>query len=260
MHYLRGKTMGFFDKLKDIVQEEITNQTVTQKINDRISSFSEVINDFNKSDKSPIIDEPERATSDFIAPPKPEDAPDDWSYRMPTPEDKRYTDEFKTDEGLKLREILLFVWWVRTKKPKDYNIDGPIYFSYNYDVDFRKTSQELFELGYMVRTENDKVVKTESGQALFDKYQSLWSIHTSYLNLDTSFSYSENDVSATINDHKYKRELNTLESVLSFFNAQVESFQSEDNFLEVELSDLETSVNDLSTVISNLIKYQNQDK
>lgn len=252
--------MGFFDKLKDIVQEEITNQTVTQKINDKISSFSEVINDFNKSDKSPIIDEPERATSDFIAPPKPENAPDDWSYRMPTPEDKRYTDEFKTDEGLKLREILLFVWWVRTKKPKDYNIDGPIYFSYNYDVDFRKVSQKLFDLGYMVRTEDDKVVKTESGKILFDKYQSLWSIHTTHLNLDEAFSYSDSDITAAINDHKYKREIAILESNVIHLEFLVQHFLSDDDPLDVDLSDLKIASDDVSTIISNLIKYQNQDK
>lgn len=246
--------MKIFNKLKSIVENEITNKTdISQLISKKIKSNSDSNQKFSSTKNvSPAIDKTEYAASDFIAPPKPDGAPDNWEYRMPTAEDKRYTDSFKTDEDLKLREILLFVWWVRTKKIKDYDTDGPIYFSYNYDIDFRITSQKLFDLNYLQIINDGKVTKTESGQALFDKYKDIWLVHRASLILDQAFSYSKKEILNVISKNNYIQDLNTLQAVSKHLNYEIDTFNSHDNYLGITLMDIETSINDLSTLIAKL--------
>ena len=46
----------------------------------------------------------------------------------------KYNDKFITQEGYPLRELLLLVWWGRTKSERKSTISIPQYFFYDYNL------------------------------------------------------------------------------------------------------------------------------
>lgn len=80
--------------------------------------------------------------------------PDLNKYRV-NPSGKRYDDTYITGVGYKLREILLLVWWGRTKNPRKPTSKPPRYFFYDYHLNTKKLQICLFEMDCLKRIKKD---------------------------------------------------------------------------------------------------------
>lgn len=101
-----------------------------------------------------------------------------------------YTDQYKTDEGYKLRELLLLVWWGKVKKGRNINAKIPRYFYERYHINPNNVTKQFFADKFIF-SDTDNIVKfTDKGLAVKDKYINLWEIHSVkryYANLDNDF-------------------------------------------------------------------------
>lgn len=101
----------------------------------------------------------------------------------------KYNDKFITPEGYSLRELLLLVWWGKTKSGRKSTIAIPKYFFSNYNLNAEKLTRQ-FKLDGLIFDEGEKTLLTDRGRNVADKYLSLWEIHSvkQYpTNLDVDF-------------------------------------------------------------------------
>ena len=113
---------------------------------------------------------------------------DFWDRSFDSP---RYTDNYQTPEGYKLRELLLLVWWGNTKTG-------------------RKSSKEFKNKGLLL-DDGERTKPSEEGKQIAGKYHALWEIHSVKnfpVNLDVDFPRWD----------KQKFELNILISELAYYN------------------------------------------
>ncbi|MDQ0222276.1 hypothetical protein [Streptococcus moroccensis] len=121
-----------------------------------------------------------------------DDYPDVSKYRV-NPSGLRYDDTYFTGTGYKLRELLLLIWWGRTKKPRQPSSQPPRYFYYDYHLNTEETTGRFIREGYLTRDDKNRVVLTEQGKELYSEFEILWELHSykGFLgelpNLDQSF-------------------------------------------------------------------------
>lgn len=89
----------------------------------------------------------------------------------------KFTDNYKTEEGFKLRELLLFVWWGNTKNGRSSTTRIPKYFFETYNLDTVRLTMRFKELGWL-KEEKDKIVLTDKGSEIYNKYRDLWDLHS----------------------------------------------------------------------------------
>lgn len=129
----------------------------------------------------------------------------DWSFDSP-----RYTDNYQTPEGYKLRELLLLVWWGNTKTGRKSSISIPKYFFSDYNIDAEKLTKEFKNKGLLL-DDGERTKPSEEGKQIAGKYHALWEIHSVKnfpVNLDVDFPRWD----------KQKFELNILISELAYYN------------------------------------------
>ncbi|HHJ7123628.1 TPA: hypothetical protein ACQMWT_001380 [Streptococcus pyogenes] len=97
--------------------------------------------------------------------------PDLNKYRV-NPSGKRYDDTYITGVGYKLREILLLVWWGRTKNPRKPTSKPPRYFFYDYHLNTKKTTDMFIRDGLLKKNKEGCITLTLSGKVLYDEYKS----------------------------------------------------------------------------------------
>ena len=93
-------------------------------------------------------------------------------YNLPA-----YSDKYKTEEGFKLRELLLLIWWGKLKNGRKYDVVPPKYFFYNYNLDYDEVTNMFIEKGFL-EIKNEKMLLTDNGKQLSEKYKTLWEIHS----------------------------------------------------------------------------------
>lgn len=118
--------------------------------------------------------------------------PDVSKYRV-NPSGERYDDTYFTGTGYKLRELLLLVWWGRTKKPRQPSSQPPRYFYYDYHLDTKKVTNKFIQDGVLTKDNQNRVILTDKGKELYNDFEILWEMHSykGYLgelpNLDKQF-------------------------------------------------------------------------
>ncbi|WP_203268945.1 hypothetical protein [Streptococcus uberis] len=110
---------------------------------------------------------------------------------------QRYNDKYVTDEGYKLRELLVLVWWGNKKKGNLDNIKIPKYFFQQYSLNFTKVTNKFIKDGLLITVE-DNLKLTDKGKMIYNKYKTLWEIHSfnirsQYTLLDRDFPYWDNN-------------------------------------------------------------------
>lgn len=130
-----------------------------------------------------------------------------WNY-------PKFTDQFKTDERFRLRELLLFVWWGNTKNGRSSTTRIPKYFFETYNLDTVRLTMQFKRLGWLTE-EKDKILLTDKGSQIYKKYKDLWDLH-SFKNLpiclDEDFeNYDKEEL--TINYYKTMIEFLKAEAV-----------------------------------------------
>ncbi|WP_349585116.1 hypothetical protein [Leuconostoc citreum] len=121
----------------------------------------------------------------------------DFDLRKP---EKTYDDSYATDEGYKLRELLLLVWIGRVKNGRDRIKPIPKYFLYDYDLNEQNTINTFKKMGLVSIDEDETMRLTKKGENLSRKYNSLWSMHSfknGTVNIDLHFG-GWNEISYTI--------------------------------------------------------------
>lgn len=101
----------------------------------------------------------------------------------------KYNDNFITPEGYPLRELLLLVWWGKTKSGRKSTISIPKYFFHDYNLNAEKITRKFKDKSLLYDDEG-KTLLTEKGRVIADKYSSLWEIHSAKeypTNLDIDF-------------------------------------------------------------------------
>lgn len=88
-----------------------------------------------------------------------------------------YSDKYKTDEGFKLRELLLLIWWGKLKNGRKSDVIPPKYFFYNYNLDYDEATNAFLKKG-LLEVKDEKMLLTEKGKLLSEKYKALWEIHS----------------------------------------------------------------------------------
>lgn len=118
-----------------------------------------------------------------------EDRPYYFSY-VSGSYDNCYNDSFITEEGYKLRELLLLVWWGKIKKGRDLNAKIPKYFYERYLINPNNVTKKFFS-DDLIYVDDEGIVRfTEKGKELQEKYKALWEIHSVkeyFGNLDDDF-------------------------------------------------------------------------
>ena len=64
----------------------------------------------------------------------------------------KYNDRFITQEGYPLRELLLLVWWSKTKSGRKSTISIPQYFFYDYNLNAEKITRKFKDPYFMMMT------------------------------------------------------------------------------------------------------------
>lgn len=101
----------------------------------------------------------------------------------------KYNDRFKTDEGYFLRELLLLVWWGKTKSGRKSTVTIPKYFFSQYNLNAEKLTREFKAKGFIF-DDGERTLLTDEGRIIVNKYLSLWEIHSTKeypTNLDIDF-------------------------------------------------------------------------
>ncbi|EHI70447.1 hypothetical protein ACVRY7_11010 [Streptococcus ictaluri] len=89
----------------------------------------------------------------------------------------KYDDSYRTDEGFKLRELLLLVWWGKTKNGRKSTVAIPKYFFTNYSINAEKLTFQFKKRGWLI-DQSEKTSLTEQGREIYEKYITLWDIHS----------------------------------------------------------------------------------
>ena len=100
-----------------------------------------------------------------------------------------FDDTYKTNNGYKLRELLLLVWWGKTKSGRKEDAAIPKYFYSTYSLKATTLTKRFFDEG-LLETNNGRIHLSVKGKELYEQYQDLWEIHTVKnfpINLDSMF-------------------------------------------------------------------------
>lgn len=162
-----------------------------------------------------------------------------------------YSDEFRTNEGYKLRELLLLVWWGKVKKGRQLNVSKPKYFIYNYNINVDKITNKFISDNLLI-VNDDKLVKlTEAGQEIYNKYYNLWNMHQNGANLDKEFD-GWNEIDYIVKQNNCKIE--SLKKQILFFEAGIHHNKS------FPLPETSRFYNDYTETINNDTQYVDEMK
>ena len=170
-----------------------------------------------------------------------------------------YTDSYKTNEGYKLRELLLLVWWGKIKKGRTSNAKVPRYFYDRYHINPNNVTKQFF-IDNLIYVDSGNIVRfTDRGKTLFQKYQDLWEIHSLkeyYGNLDRDFPFWDLD-SFLIKKHTqniiYLKEMAQFHKVLAdYFIKNYPKDEDNINYNQDQVIYYLEKINTLNNVIDAL--------
>ena len=173
--------------------------------------------------------------------------------------DSCYNDSFITDEGYKLRELLLLIWWGKLKKGRNLDTRIPRYFYERYLINPNNVTKKFF-IDNLIYVDDESIVRlTEEGKRIQEKYKALWEIHSikEYpKNLDDEFQdwdynkfmikrHKEN-IEYSKASYKYNKEL--LEFFRNFYpkvENQIDYYQDQCAFYLNQIDKLEAQIDAL---------------
>ncbi|HEL1906639.1 TPA: hypothetical protein U1266_000430 [Streptococcus suis] len=106
-----------------------------------------------------------------------EDYPNVSKFRV-NPSGERYDDSYYTGTPYKLRELLLLIWWGKTKNPRKPDSKPPRYFYYDYHLETKKVTEMFIKDSVLTKDDKERIVLTEYGKELYDEFEILWEMHS----------------------------------------------------------------------------------
>ncbi|HEQ2099771.1 TPA: hypothetical protein VER74_000899 [Streptococcus pyogenes] len=187
--------------------------------------------------------------------------PDLNKYRV-NPSGKRYDDTYITGVGYKLREILLLVWWGRTKNPRKPTSKPPRYFFYDYHLNTKKTTDMFIRDGLLKKNKEGCITLTLSGKVLYDEYKILWEIHSykGYIgelpNMDRVFhGWNYNSYKANNN----LLEIRHLEDIVKYNTIMRDQYKKGSNEYNAFQQDIEQDKNQIALLFNEHQLLENID-
>ncbi|WP_146042842.1 hypothetical protein [Lactobacillus sp. HT06-2] len=89
----------------------------------------------------------------------------------------KYTDRYKINTDFTMRELLLLIWYGRTKKGRSIDTPIPKYFFYDYNLNGNTVTQKFITQNLLVK-HNDRYVLSDEAKRIATFYSELWKIHT----------------------------------------------------------------------------------
>ncbi|HEM3521354.1 hypothetical protein K6976_02790 [Streptococcus suis] len=105
------------------------------------------------------------------------DYPNVSKFRV-NPSGERYDDSHYTGTPYKLRELLLLIWWGKTKNPRKPDSKPPRYFYYDYHLETKKVTEMFIKDGVLTKDDKERIILTEYGKELYDEFEILWEMHS----------------------------------------------------------------------------------
>ncbi|HEL2343274.1 TPA: hypothetical protein U0J94_001538 [Streptococcus suis] len=106
-----------------------------------------------------------------------EDYPNVSKFRV-NPSGERYDDSYYTGTPYKLRELLLLIWWGKTKNPRKPDSKPPRYFYYDYHLETKKVTEMFIKDSVLTKDDKERIILTEYGKELYDEFEILWEMHS----------------------------------------------------------------------------------
>lgn len=152
-----------------------------------------------------------------------------------------YNDSYATEEGYKLRELLLLVWWGKPKKGRKSSVAIPKYYFNTYNLNATQLTKSFFDKNFLT-DDGERITLTEQGMVLFEKYKSLWEIHSFKgipTNLDVDFpDWDLNEFTLKFYRLKLKflkSEIKHYTSFIEFLNNSSYPLSAEERLRDIEM-------------------------
>lgn len=88
----------------------------------------------------------------------------------------KYNDKYDTGTEFKLRQLLLLVWFSRTKKGRLVTASIPQYFYYDYNINGYKLLQHFIARGWIIQ-DDERYILSDEGKKVAEQYAALWELH-----------------------------------------------------------------------------------
>ncbi len=88
----------------------------------------------------------------------------------------KYNDKYDTGTEFKLRQLLLLVWFSRTKKGRLVTASIPQYFYYDYNINGNKLLQHFIARGWIIE-DDERYILSAEGKNIAEQYATLWELH-----------------------------------------------------------------------------------
>ncbi|GAB2065291.1 MAG: hypothetical protein N5846_02875 [Lactobacillus gasseri] len=88
----------------------------------------------------------------------------------------KYNDKYNTGTEFKLRQLLLLVWFSRTKKGRLVTTSTPQYFYYDYNINGNKLLQHFIARGWIIE-DDERYILSDEGKKVAKQYAALWELH-----------------------------------------------------------------------------------
>jgi len=167
----------------------------------------------------------------------------------------KYNDKYNTGTEFKLRQLLLLVWFSRTKKGRLVTTSIPQYFYYDYNINGNKLLQHFIARGWII--EDDKrYILSDEGRKIAKQYAALWELHR-----NNQFPFCLDEDYPNWNDgdllkEYYKKEINYLKAEINYtkkiitFYEKTSSFftskEEQEHEIQAEKADIERLTNQIN--------------
>lgn len=167
----------------------------------------------------------------------------------------KYNDKYDTGTEFKLRQLLLLVWFSRTKKGRLVTTSIPQYFYYDYNINGNKLLQHFIARGWIIE-DDERYILSDEGKKVAKQYAALWELHR-----NNQFPFCLDEDYPNWNDgdllkEYYKKEINYLKAEINYtkkiitFYEKTSSFftskEEQEHEIQAEKADIERLTNQIN--------------
>lgn len=143
--------------------------------------------------------------------------------------DPKYNDKYDTGTEFSLRQLLLVVWFSRTKKGRLVSSSIPQYFFYDYNINGQKLLQQFIARGWIVQ-DNDRYILSTEAKDIANQYEILWELHrNNQFPFCLDKDYPNWNHGALLKSF-YKKEIAYLEAYIEYTKKLIEFYENSPSF------------------------------
>lgn len=168
----------------------------------------------------------------------------------------KYNDKYDTGTEFKLRQLLLLVWFSRTKKGRLVTTSIPQYFYYNYNINGNKLLQHFIASGW-ISEDDERYILSNGGKEVAKQYAALWELHR-----NNQFPFCLDEDYPNWNDGEllkeyYKKEINYLKAEINYTKKIIAFYEKTPSFFtskEEQQHEIQTEKADIKRLTNQINK------